>query len=432
MKRLLLTIAIVFFFTHLANAKVNISEVAWMGTTTSANDEWIELYNDSSSSVDLSGWSIEGSINITIPEGKSIAGNGLFLMERTDDTTVPNVIADYIYTGALTNSGYQSFIIKDGNGSTVESLVFQTEWPAGDNTTKDTMQWSGSSWTTGTPSPKSMNTGVSSTTNDEEDDSGATTVISSSSKAETAPNNTPHIEFVIPKVINTNVPTEYKATVFLDYMIANQGIFVWNMGDGTVIKQTELLPVSHTYKYAGRYTLSFAYYRNSYDTKPYLNNSVSYGVVDATLVVSVADSGNAIEIENLSDKSLDITNWILSDGSIQKYFPEMTIIAPKATIYIPITNFGLTRISKVEILSPNGSKIQSFAGSKYIQNDFAPLIKASAIESSDYKEETIISDEKPAEDTKKQKHTKYIIFGVLSLITIGLIILLERFMVLEE
>jgi hypothetical protein len=37
---------------------VVISEIAWMGTSTSANDEWIELYNNSASPVSLSGWLI--------------------------------------------------------------------------------------------------------------------------------------------------------------------------------------------------------------------------------------------------------------------------------------------------------------------------------------------------------------------------------------
>jgi hypothetical protein len=37
---------------------VVISEIAWMGTTNSANDEWIELFNNTSSDVDLAGWQL--------------------------------------------------------------------------------------------------------------------------------------------------------------------------------------------------------------------------------------------------------------------------------------------------------------------------------------------------------------------------------------
>ena len=42
-----------------AKADIIISEIAWMGTTVSANYEWIELQNTGSSSVNLSGWTLE-------------------------------------------------------------------------------------------------------------------------------------------------------------------------------------------------------------------------------------------------------------------------------------------------------------------------------------------------------------------------------------
>ncbi len=40
---------------------VVISEVAWMGTTYSYNDEWIELYNNTSSDVSLDGWTLSAT-----------------------------------------------------------------------------------------------------------------------------------------------------------------------------------------------------------------------------------------------------------------------------------------------------------------------------------------------------------------------------------
>jgi hypothetical protein len=40
-----------------AHAEVKINEVAWMGTSNSQYEEWIELYNDGSSQ-SLDGWKI--------------------------------------------------------------------------------------------------------------------------------------------------------------------------------------------------------------------------------------------------------------------------------------------------------------------------------------------------------------------------------------
>jgi len=42
--------------------EVVISEIAWMGTTTSHTDEWIELYNNTTDDVDLSGWTLAAAI----------------------------------------------------------------------------------------------------------------------------------------------------------------------------------------------------------------------------------------------------------------------------------------------------------------------------------------------------------------------------------
>ena len=39
--------------THAASLDVVISEIAWMGTTASSYDEWIELYNNTAGPIDL-------------------------------------------------------------------------------------------------------------------------------------------------------------------------------------------------------------------------------------------------------------------------------------------------------------------------------------------------------------------------------------------
>ncbi|MFH1657455.1 MAG: lamin tail domain-containing protein [bacterium] len=39
---------------------VVISEICWMGDNDSYRNEWIKLYNNSSSSIDLTGWQVAG------------------------------------------------------------------------------------------------------------------------------------------------------------------------------------------------------------------------------------------------------------------------------------------------------------------------------------------------------------------------------------
>src|SRR3989344_448968 len=87
--------------------KVVINEIAWMGTSASTNDEWIELHNTSSKSVDLTGWTLkaqDGTPDISLSP-ISIGAFGFYLLERTSDSTISDTAASQIYTGALSNTG---------------------------------------------------------------------------------------------------------------------------------------------------------------------------------------------------------------------------------------------------------------------------------------------------------------------------------------
>lgn len=146
---------------------VVIHEIAWMGTTTDANDEWIELFNNTGGAIDLAGWTLnatDGTPSITIPAGANpIPAGGHFLLERTDDGSVPGMAADHIYTGALGNTG-EVLQLRDGLGILQDHV---DSWYAGNNTTKATMQrvdpllpgTSAANWTSGPVDGTPMNTG---------------------------------------------------------------------------------------------------------------------------------------------------------------------------------------------------------------------------------------------------------------------------------
>ena len=129
------------FFIFAANPlEVVINEVAWMGTIVSYNNEWIELYNNTHSSIDLEGWILKGILKG--PEIKlsgRIPSQGFYLLERTNDETVPDILAEKIYTGSLNNSG-ENLELYDNFGNLTDVINCSSGWFWGDNNTKQTME----------------------------------------------------------------------------------------------------------------------------------------------------------------------------------------------------------------------------------------------------------------------------------------------------
>jgi len=123
---------------------IAINEVAWMGTTASFQDEWIELSNKTGQAISLEGWtlSIESSGQPTrnIVLSGSIAPYGQYLMERTNDSAVSDIPADLIFTGGIENN-YTYLVLRTDQWVWADSTP-QTgfDWAAGDNATKRTME----------------------------------------------------------------------------------------------------------------------------------------------------------------------------------------------------------------------------------------------------------------------------------------------------
>jgi len=93
---------------------------ACTGTSTSGNDEFVELYNATSSAVDISGWSIQrrsaggtASCFAVVPLATSIAAHGFYLVAGSgyDATHYSAVAADFISSGTAITGGPESLVL---------------------------------------------------------------------------------------------------------------------------------------------------------------------------------------------------------------------------------------------------------------------------------------------------------------------------------
>jgi PKD repeat protein len=341
---------IVFCFPLFTSASVTISEVAWMGTATSANDEWLELFNDGTETVSLSdytlSWGSESSPKNISLEG-TISPNGYFLLERTDDESVPTISADQIYVGALSNTG-EKMLIKQG-----EVIVFTLDatsgWPGGDNTSKNTLQWNGSSWITAPGTPKVTNTslGVATTTSDTES-------LPSDDEEEETNNNTPLSSHSSPSPLYSatyqgslrvsagrdrlGIPSE--PILFEAYLFDRSGNRLsgaletrWSFGDGT---ESQGEKVWHTYYSPGTYTVLLTAILGN-------NEAVSRArvtIVSPNLEVKREEGG--VEIANKGTNEVNLGGWKLFSDNTFFTLAKDTILPVAEILPIPdiLTKFS--------------------------------------------------------------------------------------------
>jgi hypothetical protein len=424
MRAIYISIVLSSFFlcATVTHATLSVTEIAWMGNADSQFGEWFELYNDSADSINLAGWKLyeDGGGQLVFTFTKSISGGGY---------PVPGVNDE---AGSFGGSGFantgEDLVLKDAQGDTVEVLSFLSGWPAGDATTKHTMQWDGTTWVTALATPKKAF---------EKTSEPVEVVSSPSTSAPSAPRTTPQVELVVPKHLYTSVSAEYVAETTLEYGTAYQGVFLWNMGDGTTYRSLKPEPIVHTYLYPGTYTISFAYYRYAYDTKAFLSQSITRTVTDPGMLFSIRE-GKGLLFSNNATVPFDVSGWIVTFPDRSSItLPVFSIIAPKETVLMPFAKLGITSyytsallqtpeylaISSGASTTPPSRQASTFISGVQVGKASTPLASSSVAEAAavDTFSEQGVSTRKP--------NKKSILFGIALVLVVGLFVGIERFIV---
>jgi hypothetical protein len=226
---------------------VVINEVAWAGTADNSNDEWIELYNNTNQSIDLSGWYIEddGVPSYTIASGV-VAPHGYFLIEDSE-LTINNLNADAVIGLSLANAG-DSLVLKNSTGMIVDSVnASGLAWYGGDGTSKSTMERidptnfvdNASNWASaksGNGSTGRTNLQIFGTPKGANSNfSGGTKALLTSSKTELAQGETFTVSFKAERVVDLyayGVDINYDPAV-IDFISASESNFLKAEGTST-------------------------------------------------------------------------------------------------------------------------------------------------------------------------------------------------------
>ncbi|OGZ43153.1 MAG: hypothetical protein A2719_00435 [Candidatus Ryanbacteria bacterium RIFCSPHIGHO2_01_FULL_45_22] len=360
-----------FLFPFFVSANVVINEIAWMGTSVSANDEWIELYNNGAGSVDLTGWrlaAVDGQPDIALDTcaNVTIVVGGYYLFERTDDESVPGITADCIYTGALGNTSEQLQLLNE-SGNVVDSINATDGWPAGDNTTKETMQRNGGGWITTAATPKKANSSTDSANppqNTSQANSPNTNSTSSQSSSSPGGADEPYVQPENLPRIKVDAGGDQQAAVGeqvqfraqawgLDDTVLENGRYVWNFGDGATYEGQN---VGHEYMFPGTYMARLVVSSGKYSAF----DDLQIVVRPNTITISEVMPGEAgwIEFQNTGGKSIHAGGWILETTRGRFIIPLGTTIAPQSFVVLSAATTHMVPDAKGDhmyLFYPNGT-----------------------------------------------------------------------------
>ncbi|MEI6296800.1 MAG: lamin tail domain-containing protein [bacterium] len=404
MKELLFSFLIslsILFLPFVVFADVKINEIAWMGDSKSAYCEWIELYNDGDSEVDLKDSKIfekgtNGQDVTVLFLTKKITAKGYYLVERTTNSCPDPVdgIGDDIGSfggSGLSNSG-EYLTLKSSSGTILDFLDASKGWPAGGDAKSDlTMQKDGSGvWITATATPGLKNYLITSSTNPIVEN------ITSSSTATTTQStaNKDTVEESLASEMGnysahsggesiSKAPVKIKVTLSAGrdrFVLADTPVFFsaklldsasnkidgdlysWSFGDGSSYSGSQ---VFHNYDLPGIYIVIL---NSTFEGQSYVSRSNIKVIEPDFKIEKIQKNGEYfVKIANNLDLEVNLKDWKLRSGFRYFTFANDTIILPEKDIIFDskITGIELNYSDFIELLSPSGKLIAIFKPDVY-------------------------------------------------------------------
>ncbi|MFC1662582.1 lamin tail domain-containing protein [Patescibacteria group bacterium] len=379
-----------------------INELMWMGSSLSSYDEWLELRNISTQSIDISGWYLtrrssgEEKLMLTIPESSLIEAGEYFLISNYD--SIPNKsslnIAPDLVDSAVSLANNQLSIklynadhelidvADDGSGKPLAGeYVSGSVWATMERNSLVGNGQLKESWHTASQS-------IGFNTNNELGTPG--NINSNSAPVIELGDN---IETTIGEIVSFDAADSYDPD-------GDQLVFNWDFGDNNHAKGPT---PTHIYNKTGEYTvalvISDGYLEASGSInvtveesrikppgddnqtwwEPEVNDSVNDKlVIEANIFLNeilpnptgLDKQGEFIELYNGEVKAVNISSWQITVGKKEYTFPSIIIPAEDyialgyQTTKLTLTNAGC----EVTLLNPNGKVIDSITYSAGKEN----------------------------------------------------------------
>ena len=134
MKKTLLTLLICVSLLAAAQAQIVITEIMYNPPESGQDTlEYVELYNNTNATVDVSGWSFTQGFEFVFPAGFTIPANGYVVIAKNIayfQSKFGFAPLEWVTGGALTNSG-EDLELRDANGNVIDYVDYKnaSPWP---------------------------------------------------------------------------------------------------------------------------------------------------------------------------------------------------------------------------------------------------------------------------------------------------------------
>ncbi|MBP9749894.1 MAG: lamin tail domain-containing protein [Candidatus Pacebacteria bacterium] len=330
----------VFALPTASHANVLISEIAWMGSDINSTFEWIELYNFSTTTTDLSGWELTSDDgNISVQLSGILTPHGVCVLERGTDQSVPEVDALLTYPGEMSDAGTH-LTLKDSAGLVSDQANGSNGWVTigGSNVSpkKTAQRTRTGGWVTAAPTPGLANAQVDDPVVPDPNVTSTKNPSGGSMLRTIKQQDTIFsIGIVASSTVYVGMPVNF-TTSFpkLSKRERNTLTHYWNFGDTWV---TNDHAPSHVFKYPGEYIVSL----EASTTRKQSLNRFEIMVLPGPFSLSL-NSNRDVVITNETDGELKLDGYTLVGDDYNYSFPKNSFMKAKGAITIPRATTGNT------------------------------------------------------------------------------------------
>lgn len=431
-KHYIILIIVLFSCFNFVSANVYLNEIMLSPT----EKRFIELYNDSDSSIDLTGWYLQrktatgstfGSlVSKTYFEGIKIGAKDYLLISKT------SMAGSDIIVENLTLTESNEIQLKNGNKEIVDSLSWGN---IGEN--KSFQKIGFNNWVLSIPTPGFKN-------QEKEQDEDVF------EEGNVAPNNILSIDIeksnvprqitakiIAPKVVFAGLPFTLDSLITTNKKeVFKVGLFRWNFGDGTFKESRISEKFEHIYFYPGEYVLLLDF-SEKVNLESDSSDRITIRVVSSEIIISsVGDYLDSfVEIENKSNYEIVLSDWIIKASSRYFVIPKGTVLMARNKIkFSPwVTGFSSDDLKNINVFDSKGQVVTTFplANNTSSKNTTGKVFssKAESLEKEEIKKEETVIDLNylGASANNKQSSnipSSYAYFGLGGIIILGAVSIL--------